>query len=129
MAVRIASTPARYPFSFVVAGDSGAWPDPTADAIYSQLLRQVAEIQPAPVFYRRSSRIRTARASASAIRGVLPTLSGGSMRLVPPRSRGWVIPVPHASIGIAHPLAAGDLPRHPAGEAGFPGAGTTATSP
>jgi hypothetical protein len=34
MAERIGSTPVRYPFSFVVAGDSGAWPDPTADGIY-----------------------------------------------------------------------------------------------
>ena len=32
MAERISATPVRYPFSFVVAGDSGAWPDPTADA-------------------------------------------------------------------------------------------------
>jgi len=51
MAERIASAPVRYPFSFVVAGDSGAWPDPTADGIYSQLLRQVAELDPAPVFF------------------------------------------------------------------------------
>lgn len=51
MAERIGSTPARYPFSFVVAGDSGAWPDPTADGIYSQLLRQVAELDSAPVFF------------------------------------------------------------------------------
>jgi hypothetical protein len=51
MAERIASTPVRYPFSFVVAGDSGAWPDPTADGIYSQLLRQVAALDPAPVFF------------------------------------------------------------------------------
>jgi hypothetical protein len=35
MAERIASAPVRYPVSFVVAGDSGAWPDPTADGIYS----------------------------------------------------------------------------------------------
>jgi hypothetical protein len=51
MAERIASAPVRRPFSFVVAGDSGAWPDPTADGIYSQLLRQVAELDPAPVFF------------------------------------------------------------------------------
>jgi hypothetical protein len=51
MADRIASAPVRYPFSFVVAGDSGAWADPTADGIYSQLLRQVAPIEPAPVFF------------------------------------------------------------------------------
>ena len=49
MAARIAATPVRYPFSFVVAGDSGAWPDPTAEAIYAQLLRQTAELE--PVFF------------------------------------------------------------------------------
>jgi hypothetical protein len=49
MAQRIEATPARYPFSFVFAGDSGAWPDPAADAIFSQLLRQTAERE--PVFF------------------------------------------------------------------------------
>jgi hypothetical protein len=51
MAARIGATPVRYPFSFVVAGDSGAWPDPTADAIFAQLVRQVAALEPAPVFF------------------------------------------------------------------------------
>jgi Calcineurin-like phosphoesterase len=51
MAAEIGSTPVRYPFSFVVAGDSGAWPDPTADAIFTQLLSQVARIEPAPLFF------------------------------------------------------------------------------
>ena len=51
MAERIGATEVRYPFSFVVAGDSGAWPDPTADAIFAQLLRQTAEIRPTPVFF------------------------------------------------------------------------------
>jgi hypothetical protein len=51
MAERISSTPVRYPFSFVVAGDSGAWTDPTASGIFTQLLSQVARIQPAPVFF------------------------------------------------------------------------------
>jgi hypothetical protein len=46
MAERIAATPVRYPFSFVFAGDSGAWPDPTADAIFAQLVRQAAEAEP-----------------------------------------------------------------------------------
>jgi hypothetical protein len=50
MAERIGSTPVRYPFRFVVAGDSGAWPDPTADGIFTQLLSQVAGLGPAPVF-------------------------------------------------------------------------------
>jgi hypothetical protein len=47
MAERIGAAPVRYPFSFVIAGDSGAWPDPTADAIFAQLLRQTAELRPA----------------------------------------------------------------------------------
>jgi Calcineurin-like phosphoesterase len=51
MAERIGAAPVRYPFSFVIAGDSGAWPDPTADAIFAQLLRQTAELRPAPVFF------------------------------------------------------------------------------
>ena len=49
MAERISAAPAEYPFSFVVAGDSGAWPDPTADAIFAQLMRQTAELR--PVFF------------------------------------------------------------------------------
>jgi hypothetical protein len=49
MAARIEAAPVEYPFSFVVAGDSGAWPDPTADALYAQLLRQAAELD--PVFF------------------------------------------------------------------------------
>jgi len=51
MAERIGATEVRYPFTFVIAGDSGAWPDPTADAIFAQLLRQTAELRPAPVFF------------------------------------------------------------------------------
>jgi hypothetical protein len=51
MAERIAAAPVRYPFSFVVAGDSGAWPDPTADAILAQLLRQAAALRPPPLFF------------------------------------------------------------------------------
>jgi hypothetical protein len=51
MAQRIAAAPVHYPFSFVVAGDSGAWADPTADAIYTQLLEQTARLRPAPLFF------------------------------------------------------------------------------
>jgi 3',5'-cyclic AMP phosphodiesterase CpdA len=51
MAERIAAAPIRYPFSFVVAGDSGAWPDPTADAIFAQLLRQASALRPPPLFF------------------------------------------------------------------------------
>jgi Calcineurin-like phosphoesterase len=50
MAGRIGATPVRYPFSFIIVGDSGAWADPTADGIYRQLLRQTARLTPAPVF-------------------------------------------------------------------------------
>ncbi len=50
MAERISAAPVRYPFSFVILGDSGAWRDPTADAIFAQLLRQTADLRPAPVF-------------------------------------------------------------------------------
>ena len=46
MAARIAAAPVRFPFTFVIAGDSGAWPNPTADAIYAQLLRQAAALDP-----------------------------------------------------------------------------------
>jgi hypothetical protein len=51
MAERIGATPVRYPFSFVIAGDSGAWPDPTADAIFAALVAQTARLEPAPVFF------------------------------------------------------------------------------
>ena len=51
MAERIERAPVRYPFSFVVAGDSGAWPDPTADGIFGELLGQVAELEPPPLFF------------------------------------------------------------------------------
>jgi hypothetical protein len=51
MAERIRSSSAGDPVTFVVAGDSGAWPDPTADGIFSQLVSQVAELEPAPAFF------------------------------------------------------------------------------
>jgi hypothetical protein len=50
-AARIERTPIRYPFTFVVAGDSGAWPDPTADGIFSQLVSQIAALDPPPLFF------------------------------------------------------------------------------
>ncbi|MEA2280527.1 MAG: 3,5-cyclic-AMP phosphodiesterase [Solirubrobacteraceae bacterium] len=50
MSRRIEAAPVRYPFTFVLLGDSGAWPDPTADAIHGQLLRQAARLDPVPVF-------------------------------------------------------------------------------
>jgi hypothetical protein len=51
MAERISGAPVRDPFSFVIAGDSGAWSDPTADAIFAQLLAQTARLRPAPLFF------------------------------------------------------------------------------
>ena len=51
MAERIERTPVRYPFRFVVAGDSGAWPDPTADAIFAQLVGQIADLDEPPLFF------------------------------------------------------------------------------
>jgi hypothetical protein len=51
MAERIEATPATEPIRFVVAGDSGAWPDPTAEAIFGQLVRQVAALEPPPLFF------------------------------------------------------------------------------
>src|SRR5438045_3297068 len=51
MAERIERTPVDGAVRFVVAGDSGAWADPTADGIFSELLRQVAELDPPPAFF------------------------------------------------------------------------------
>jgi Calcineurin-like phosphoesterase len=51
MAARIERAPVRYPLRFLVAGDSGAWPDPTADGIYSRLLDQAAALEPPPLFF------------------------------------------------------------------------------
>jgi hypothetical protein len=51
MAERVEAAAPHEPFSFVIAGDSGAWPDPTADAIFADLVRQTAELRPAPAFF------------------------------------------------------------------------------
>jgi hypothetical protein len=51
MARRIEASAVSYPLRFVVAGDSGAWPDPTADGIFSQLVGQVAELDPPAAFF------------------------------------------------------------------------------
>ena len=51
MAERIERTPVRHPLRFVVAGDSGAWPDPTADAIFSALVTQISALDSPPVFF------------------------------------------------------------------------------
>ncbi len=51
MAERIERTAVRYPFRFVIAGDSGAWPDPTAEAIFAQLVSQAAALEPPALFF------------------------------------------------------------------------------
>jgi len=51
MIERIEAAAVRGPVRFVVAGDSGAWPDPTADAIFSGLVRQIAARDPPPIFF------------------------------------------------------------------------------
>jgi hypothetical protein len=51
MAERIGRSPVRHPVSFVIAGDSGAWPDPTADAIFASLIAQTGRLRPAPLFF------------------------------------------------------------------------------
>ena len=51
MAARIDAAGVHAPFTFVVVGDTGAWPDPTADAIFGQLLRQAAALDPAFVVH------------------------------------------------------------------------------
>ena len=47
MTRRIEELDVQEPLRFAVAGDSGAWSDPTADAIYAQIVRQVQLAQPA----------------------------------------------------------------------------------
>ena len=51
MIERIERAPVRDPLRFVIAGDSGAWPDPTAEGIFSELVDQVGELDPAPLFF------------------------------------------------------------------------------
>ena len=45
---RLGGTPPDGVVRFVVAGDSGAWPDPTADAIFASLVEQVGRLEPPP---------------------------------------------------------------------------------
>src|SRR3954465_13553769 len=46
MAKQIERAPIEEPLRFAFAGDSGAWADPTAECIFAQLVRQVAELEP-----------------------------------------------------------------------------------
>ena len=47
MVERIEAASVQFPLRFAFAGDSGAYPDPTADGLFSELVRQVAELEPA----------------------------------------------------------------------------------
>jgi hypothetical protein len=51
MVERIEAAPLDGVVRFALAGDSGAWWDPTADAIYTALVEQVAALDPAPAFF------------------------------------------------------------------------------
>jgi hypothetical protein len=51
MADRIEAAPVDDVVRFVVAGDSGAWRDPTAKAIFASLVAQVAALDPPPAFF------------------------------------------------------------------------------
>ena len=50
MVERIEAAQTRGVVSFVLVGDSGAWPDPTAEAIFAALVEVIAALDPAPVF-------------------------------------------------------------------------------
>jgi hypothetical protein len=51
MVERIEAAPASGDVRFAIAGDSGAWWDPTADAIYSELVAQVGALEPRPACF------------------------------------------------------------------------------
>ena len=51
MVERIEAAPLDGVVRFALAGDSGAWWDPTADAIYTALVEQVAALEPEPAFF------------------------------------------------------------------------------
>jgi hypothetical protein len=51
MVERIEAAPLDGVVRFAFAGDSRAWWDPTADAIYTALVEQVAALDPAPAFF------------------------------------------------------------------------------
>jgi len=54
MIERIESSPVKYPFSFTITGDSGATtspPNPLNDTIFSQLLTQMQQLNPKPLFF------------------------------------------------------------------------------
>jgi hypothetical protein len=51
MVERIERAPSADPIRFVVAGDSGAWPDSTADGIFGELVSQIAGLDARPAFF------------------------------------------------------------------------------
>ncbi|MDQ4143801.1 MAG: metallophosphoesterase [Actinomycetota bacterium] len=51
MVRRIEIAPIQDPFTFVIAGESGAWPDPTAEGIFGAILEQVSRLDPQPRFF------------------------------------------------------------------------------
>jgi hypothetical protein len=51
MVQRIEQAPVSWPVRFVLAGDSGAWADPTGDAVFAQLVSQIERLDPAPAFF------------------------------------------------------------------------------
>jgi hypothetical protein len=48
---RIQSSPVRFPFHFTIAGDTGAFPNPAGDAIFAQLIAQMEQLTPKPLFF------------------------------------------------------------------------------
>ncbi len=48
---QIESTEVRYPYTFVFGGDCRATPNPTGDGIFSQLLKQMEQLDPKPAFF------------------------------------------------------------------------------
>lgn len=52
MMARIENRPVKYPFRFIVLGDSAGSPKPvTGDAVFTDLLAQIEQLNPKPVFF------------------------------------------------------------------------------
>jgi Calcineurin-like phosphoesterase len=51
MVRRIESLPVSDPLRFVIAGDTGAWADPTADGVFSALVDQIENLDPPVSFF------------------------------------------------------------------------------
>lgn len=48
---QIEATPVKYPFCFTIAGDTAASPNPVGDAIFGEILRQMQQLGPKPLFF------------------------------------------------------------------------------